>query len=293
MKLLVCTAVYEAGRPFIPAWCDGLLAATARFDGALSVLLLSDGLHATPDAYASIADALPLDIAVAATGSSIASVRRQLLSRARERAVDGVVLFDMDDIPAPDSLSAHANALADAEISYGDVRIIAVDGTELSSSFFAGAGVPGAVSGPTALRFRNFIGFGNAALRKDAILPSALAIPEGLASPDWWFFTTLLHAGHTARRTQQHVAAYRQHPGNLLSGRASPAPQDVLARCRGVLAHCKQFLDEPQLTAYRAKLAELICALERGNGPTAKQLKAACHQPGVWHEDIWRLVGGL
>ncbi len=289
-RLLVCTAVYEAARRFITPWCDSVAAAASRYDGAVSVLLAVDDLTQPERTFAALSRRLPTHFADARGTGRIAAVRSKMLATAISFDTDAYVFLDIDDLAERQCFSAHGAALDEAEISYGDLRLIDEVGREVAPSFFADADVPPRVENARQLIGRNFIGFGNSALRAEAVSASTPTIPESVLAPDWWFFTEMLRNGRKARRTTETVGAYRLHGQSLLGGRASPEPGAVLRRCAIVLAHYRAFPDDPAMSRLVPRVETLMAQIERAPETLEGAMQAACGIAGLWFEDVHRLL---
>ena len=288
--MLVCTAIYEAGRPFLGAWCDSINEAARRYDAPVSILLLIDGMSDARHCCAAISAQIPVQFIEAAPKASIAAVRRAMFAAARITECDAFVFVDMDDVAEPDCLTLHRDALAGADASYGDVRIIAADGREIAASFFAGCDVPASVDSPEPLRRRNFMGLSNTAVRRAGVPTAAYDVPDDVLAVDWWFYSKFLMAGRRANRTRTAVSGYRRHGSNLIgSGQATEAV-DLARRCDVVAAHCRHFAQDAVLREFGHRAELLAIEVRADSRAAARQLSRQTNQPFVWHEDIWRLT---
>lgn len=288
--MLVCTAIYEAGRPFLGAWCDSINEAARRYDAPVSVLLLIDGMSDARRSCAAISAQIPVQFVEASPMASVAAVRRAMFAAARITECDAFVFVDMDDVAEPDCFSLHRDALAGADASYGDVRIIAADGREIAASYFAGCTVPASMDSPEPLRHRNFMGLSNTAVRRAGVPSAVYDVPSDVLAVDWWFYSKFLMAGRRAKRTRAAVSGYRRYGGNLIgSGRATGAAE-LARRCDVVVAHCRQFAEDPVLREFGHRAELLATEVRADSRAAARHLSRQTDQPFVWHEDIWRLT---
>ncbi|MBM4232086.1 MAG: hypothetical protein FJ184_15405, partial [Gammaproteobacteria bacterium] len=220
-SVAICTSIFEAARPFAPAYILGIQDFVSALGSAPRIILANDGF-ADPQ---QLRRGLPaVSQVVDASGRGIGGVRHRMLEAAMAAECDVIVFCDFDDRLLPGAVG-HLDALDDADISYGDLELIDTGGNVLAQSFFGGAGIPNEAKGPEVLLNRNFLGFSNTAVRRSALTPAVIDIPDALPTADWWFFSMMLEAGATARRCSGAVAQYRQHGANTLGGRPSPAPE--------------------------------------------------------------------
>lgn len=282
-RFAVCTALYEAGRPYLAAYRAGLRAAVA---GTESRLVLAVDDFATPDAVIeALREICPVTAVAAPVGATPAAVRQCLIAAGLDTGAEILVFADMDDMLAANAPRLHADALADADISFGDLDLIDARGEFLRRRFFDGVDIPRHVSGPADLAGRNFLGLSNTAVRAAALPEEALHIPADVVAADWWLFTTLLRAGRTARRTMSSVAAYRLYGGNTL-GAGVPATRAELRRAIDIaLRHYRAFPATVALAARRGRLEALSQRIEAApDAQVAAALNACTGRPGVWFE---------
>jgi hypothetical protein len=158
-------------------------------------------------------------------------------------------------------------------------------------TFFGRAEIPERVVSSRALTTRNFMGFGNTALRADACATLVDEMPRDIDAVDWWLFTRLLDLGATAQRSVRPVARYRSHDFNVVGPRPASDPSAVLRRCRIVLRHYAALPATPERLAAAAAVRHLMMTID-SDAPGIHQIIAtACAAPGVWYEDIQRMAG--
>ena len=206
----ICTSIYETARPFLPAYLDGIAILSQSLGHPVSLVLANDGFQAADQAFSGVAGAVQV---VDGRAAGVGGVRRKMIEAARVSDCDALIFCDFDDSLLPGAIG-HLAALESADISFGDLQLIDASGNMVASSFFTGALIPDLISSPDALVDRNFLGFSNTAIRREAIRPTAANIPDSQVAADWWFFSMLLEAGARARRCPEAVAKYRQHGAN-------------------------------------------------------------------------------
>lgn len=280
--VVVCTSIYEAARPFLPAYLDGIRKLDRALGRPVDLVLANDGFHAAADAFSSTAGMVHI---VEAHGSGIGRVRSRMIEAAATSNCGSIVFCDFDDALLAEA-AGHLAILETADISFGDLRLIDSSGNLVAPSFFADANVPDRISGSEALVERNFLGFSNTAVRAESIAPTAMRIPDNQKAADWWFFSMLLEAGAEARRCPGAVAEYRLHGANTLGGRPAPDIAAALDRCRLFLVHQSSLPPRTDRAAAADRIEALAAAMSADPVGWAPVLKQACSQPGVWFDDL-------
>jgi hypothetical protein len=211
-----------------------------------------------------------------------------MLDAAAASDADIVVFADFDDRLLPDALRLHADALDEADISYGDMVLIDGAGQPLDSNFFDGAAIPKDVGGPAAIAERNFLGFGNTAVRRAALARAALSMPDDAMPADWWLFTMLLSGGLKGRRTDAPVALYRSHGASTLG--AAPATTLTVLRRRAAMAlnHHRQLDARVDVSAACRAVERLVDYIDRDHRAWSMLSPVLVDCPGVWFEDVAR-----
>lgn len=282
-RFAICTALYEAGRPYLKAYAAGLRAAVSGTDACL--VLAIDDFDAPEPVIAALREICPVSTIHARDGATPAQVRRSLIVAGLETGADILVFADMDDMLTANAPVLHAGALAQADISFGDLELMDARGEYLRRRFFSGVDIPRHVDDPAVLAGRNFLGLSNTAVRAAALTEESLHIPADVVAADWWIFTTLLHAGRTAHRTVSPVGAYRLYGGNTL-GAGVPATRAQLQRSMDIaLRHYRAFPVDRELAARHGRLEMLTQTL---SGCPDARMSAALNEvagrPGVWFE---------
>ncbi|MCZ6452761.1 MAG: hypothetical protein O6909_00845, partial [Alphaproteobacteria bacterium] len=94
MKIAICAALYEAGRPFLAPFVEALRAAAAGRDVVFVAAV--DGLRDAKEALAELAGRLDIIIVDVAPGHTPVGVRRAMLAAGQASGADVLVFIDMD-----------------------------------------------------------------------------------------------------------------------------------------------------------------------------------------------------
>lgn len=284
----VCTALYEAARPFLPAYLAGLRGAAQGEE--LSLVVAVDDLESPDDVIAQLETVCPVVSVSVPEGVSPAQVRKRLLREAMASEAEILIFADMDDVLAADAPGKHRDNLRNADISFGDLQLIDISGHNLERRFFDDADVPWTVSGPDTLLDRNFLGLSNTAMRRSSIPDTALAVPDKVRAVDWWLFSTLLLAGRTARRVPSHVAQYRVYSASTL-GADMPATREALRNQIDIaILHYSAFPAIAEFLIRQQRLTDLADEVAGWSShELAVALSATKAKPGVWFESLSRL----
>lgn len=290
-QFTVCTSLYPQSEGNIADYCAALNKAIKGADAALLFALERDydpstviaSLHRKDKIHIVKSDAL----------ASPAALRQTMLIAAQSLDAEILVFADFDDCIDQTALSNHAEGLADNEISYGDMRLIDHEGKPTGRTFFENAGVPDSVSGPESLQERNFMGFTNTAIRREALSEITIEIPVGIVAADWWLFTSLLHHGATAKQTCTPVVDYRIYDENTL-GACEPTSLDALAKQLAIVnIHYANLVKDPRHQKSLDKITRLARVLDSGKVPKERFFAVIDQQPGVWFDDVFRVADAL
>ena len=281
-RILVCTVVYEAARPFLADFSRGLIEAAAGRKDA-EALFLSDGLTAPEVALAAVADAMTARIDTVPEGLSLTAIRRRLIETARRSGAEVLVFADCDDMLTAEALEAHRAALEDADFSYGDQILTDAALRPSGRNLYQDWNVPARVTDPDSLRDGNFVGFSGAAVRRTRLSEIACALPDEVIAADWWVFTRLLMDGRRGARTGAPVPRYRQHAGNIQGATPGAEIEAVLRRCEIVRRHAAAL---PGFEARAAAVERLAQAIENDPEAMRPAILEACATPRPWYADI-------
>lgn len=290
-KVAICTSLYEAGRPYLDAYLQGVRSVSKVHD--ITFVAAIHGLDAPEKSLAPVEDVAEVRIVHVSLDAGIPEVRQQMILAGIQCDVECLMLTDMDDYLLPASASAHLAALTDADFSYGDMKLIDADGKVQGRTFFQDVEVPDRLlpgSEATMIMRRNFLGFSNTAIRKHCVDPAWLKIPDGLVSVDWWFFTKLMQRGYRGAKASGTVTCYRTYDGNILGGLPDPTLSAVRRRVDINRRHCAMFAKDPAFAARCLELDALERWLGQENDETLAEIEKACAQPSVWFDDIARLT---
>jgi len=296
MKIAICAALYEAGRPFLAGFVEALRAAAPEGVAGRDAVFVAavDGLDDAVEALADLAGRLDIVTVDVAAGHTPAGVRRAMLAAGQESGADVLVFIDMDDLIAPGALDMHLDALRDADFSYGDMDLIDGAGHSLGRRFFDNAGVPDQVDDVLAIRDRNFLGFSNTAVRVNRIAPVALTVPEDIVAADWWFFTMLLLGGLRGKKAAGPVAAYRIHDANILGAGGPRTVSQAIGQTEAMLRHYRAFSAHPVLAGRAEDTEKMLAKLRSAPAQDlTASLGASADEAGAWFEGIGRIAENL
>lgn len=291
-RILVCTAVYEGVRAFLPEYVNSLRAAAACAEARVEVLFAVDGLLEPGAALAALGTAVPHRF-IDASGGSVAMVRKRLLHAAVTDGADLLVFADADDMMEQGGLAQHMEALKDADFSYGDQLPVDERGNSAGPPFFEGAGVPFRLDSAAPLARRNFVGFTASAVRRTRVPPEAMEFPSCVLAADWWFYTMLARAGRLGTRTRGPVVRYRLHSDNVLGPRPTPTLESMLRRCTIAMKHYAALPPDRETHASSLAIERLAQRLTAEPQAWTAAIARACAERGVWFDDVWRLASAF
>jgi len=288
MRFAICSAAYPEDPAFMTDFFAGIEAAARGHPDCELVLAVEHGFDAVEALAQDRAGRLRIRMDRAPRPTTPAGLRRRMLAAALASDADIVVFADFDDRLEPEALGLHAQALAQADVSYGDMILIDGAGRRLGRRFFDGAAIPDSFVGPDAIVERNFLGFGNTAVRRASLARADLAVPDDAMPADWWFFTALLSDGLRACRAAGPVSMYRWHARSTLGG--APAATSAALRTRAGLAlsHYAQLVDRVDAASAQRAVERLIRFIDSGDGSFAALAPALDGCPAVWFEDVAR-----
>ncbi len=284
MRFAICTSIYEAGRPFLSDWIDAAITATKGHD--VCGLVAVDDFFDAKGACKRLTDTMSVDFSHAPKKATLASVRETMITAAVRGTSDAIVFCDMDDRLSPNSLTKHAEALNDADFSYGDLQPIDTAGSTLGDTFFGKIDIPNRTNETQQIVDRNWLGFSNTAVIRDKVPPSVCNIPAAIVAVDWWFYTQLLKNGLTGARADGVVAEYRVHTENQLGPYAAADIQGIKRRCEIVKSHHKALLPDPVAQKMVVDIENFMTLLEKKPEAFEPDIEKIQRQSRLWHEDI-------
>ncbi|MDH3738287.1 MAG: hypothetical protein OER92_03765 [Alphaproteobacteria bacterium] len=297
MKIAICAALYEAGRPFLAEFVHAMQAAVTHGEAAahdIFFVAAIDGLDNANEALADLAGHVDIVSVDVAAGRTPAGVRGAMLTTGQLSGTDILIFIDMDDLIAPQAIARHLEALREADFSYGDLDLVDASGRQLGRRFFDKASVPDAVDDVLSIRDRNFLGFSNTAVRTHRISPVALMVPESIVAADWWFFTMLLLGGLRGKKTTGPVAAYRLHDANILGAGAPRTVAQAIAQIEAMLLHYRAFSAYPALAERIDDTEHVLRALQMSSAhQIGAHLETSDDVEGTWFEGLDRIAENL
>lgn len=278
----IATSVYDQDQRFVSDYLAGVADAARGHD--VTLIAAADYGYDASRALAGLSGAA-VEIHSADRPQSPTGLRQLMLDAVAASGADIVIFTDFDDRLISDALAAHESALADADISYGDLELMDESGQSLNRCFFEGAGVPERASAD-ALSARNFIGFGNSAVRRKALAAQTVKIPQSVTAADWWFFSTLLNAGLKAKRTDRPVGRYRTHAHSVLGGTGALSPDALRRRAEIALAHYRALSESAPGQDRIGQISNLLDWIAREPDEVAVFAKSLVARRGVWFDDV-------
>lgn len=260
-KILICSSFYEAGAQFLEQFFAGVVNSADNGSREIRLLIAVDDFQNINCIVHRYHNDLDIFVSKANKFETISDVRSRMVKSAIQLKHEILIFLDMDDFLLDNGVNYHLQALADAEISYGDLQLVDSLGNSIGKTLFSGVSVPDFVTSPNAIREGNFFGFSNTAIKTKSLERLNLQIPSNLIASDWWFFSSLLSSGLTAKKTAGTVAAYRQHDFNTLGAGATTSLEQLNFRCKVVLDHFEQLpaLSENKLVVEKLEfLAEAL-----------------------------------
>ena len=288
MRFAICSAAYPEAPEFIADFFAGVDAASRAYPETELILAVEHGFDAFAGLAGKFATRLPVQARPAPRPTTPAGLRHLMLTVAAASDADIVVFADFDDRLLPEAFGLHERALDDADISYGDMVLADSRGLPVGRRFFDGAAIPDSFVGAEAILERNFLGFGNTAMRRATLAQADLSLPSDAMPADWWFFTALLSTGLAARRTEGAVSLYRCHGNSTLGGKASATTTSLRRRADLALTHYAQLADRIDAGAARRAVERLVAFIDRGNQSFAAVESALDGCPPIWLEDVAR-----
>jgi hypothetical protein len=282
-KFAIATAAYPTRPVFVAQFIQGVAdaAGTRPVQLVMAVEQGFDVASMLPPRPTNVA----LDLRPATRATTPAGLRRLMIDAVRESNSEIAVFCDFDDRLAPAALDLHAGALASADMSYGEMRIVDEVGRPLGGNFPRASSMPDQLDKVDPLLSRNFMGFSNTAVRCNA-LSASLAIPDDLVAADWWFFTMLLATGRRGGRTASAVADYRTYSQNVLGANASNSIEVLRKRAEIAQRHYAAVSGMIDTTKQSQAVTRLLEAIDRGVDACAQLVAALPHDSGAWFEDV-------
>ncbi len=288
-KIAVCTAFYEAARPFLADYLAGVGAASCGLE--ITLLIVNDGLAGATEVLSGAPGNCSVELVTVREKMTPVGVRRLMLAQAHRLGAEVLILADADDILYPKAIDLHLHALEVADFSYGDMALLDETGSELGRRLFENCGIPRQIRETKEIAARNFLGFSNTALRRHTLAPGRPSPPDTVSCADWWVFTMGIAAGWRGRRTAAPVAGYRLHGENTLGAGPPTTAAQARAQAKMLKAHLDSLTNLPSLKAQREALLPGFERLARAqDGEVEAALRNLAATPGVWFEHISKLL---
>ncbi len=286
----ICSSFYESGRPYLDACMNSIIDAVAATDCQAHMVVAIDNLQDPEGSLSKYADDLDLVMVPTADGTTISGVRNAGFKKAKSDTSDFLIFLDMDDLIAEQGIRLHLESLAEADISYGDMELIDQQGRSLSRTLYSDITIPQFVESVDVILQRNFLGLSNTAIRRTALdrLPSP--VPEHLVATDWWFYTSLINQGCTARKTSGAIGSYRQHSANVLGGNPAANIESLKKRCTIVREHYAALPPIEGIEGLDQRVEKVERAIDADVEGLSSLIEQANKTPGAWFEEVFRIA---
>jgi len=292
-QFAIATAAYPTNPSFVADFVTGVAAASSGQGDVKLIVAAEYGFEAAA-ALGRLPAGVMLDLRPASKPMTPAGLRRVMVEAAVQSEAEIVVFADFDDRLLPEALDLHAEALADAAISYGDMELIDEKGHSLGRRFYEGTGVPAHFIGNSAIADRNFIGFTNSAIRSANLKSEIPPIPDTVAAADWWFYTMILASGVRANQTRRKVTDYRVRRESIVGHTISANPTVLRQRALLALNHYAALSDELQWRTRHEAIARLVAAIDQDvTDGLIDIISEMANKPIVWFEDVGLAAAGL
>lgn len=209
MKVAVGTVIYKNAWN----WRDDFLnSLNEQTDHYFDLLIINDDVNEIDLKYfANHYNNLRIDIVKGGEGATISENRIRLLSEAKDRGYDLLLLADFDDWFSKSRVEYTKNLYqTDVCIYYHNFRI----GYEPKTLF---SNLPLRIDNINKLLEKNFLGLSNTAVNLNLIKPDFIASLENVQTNvfDWYFFSRLLLEGNTGIQIPDAYTCYRQRENQL------------------------------------------------------------------------------
>ncbi len=287
MSAVIASVLYPQSDLIARQYAEGLAAVGRSEPGRIRILLVAEP-GTDPERFLP-GDRSDLDIHTPFVPATVTRVglRQIMLDEATNLSGDLVVFADCDDIVDPGALLHFRAALADADIAFGDLRLIDANGAEMGKALFDAWNVPNRIEHVDEIRWRNFFGLSNTAVKHTYLRQNRVELKEPLIAIDWFLFHNLLALGARAQKVNGVVGSYRQYAANTLgAGRASNL--DDLSRLTDITRqHLLALGGEEQ---FKTDL-ELLQTLKRGIETTPTTVQAildGLEDVSGWYDDLFQ-----
>ena len=141
-KICFCSSFYESGRKFIPDYFEYLQDAVADFGMDVHLCIALDDLKSPLTTLSKYEKDIEIRVSFGSRSESISVIRGRMVEHAILSGADVLIFIDMDDCASKLCISEHLNALEDADISFGDMRLVNQKNQSMKMNLFDGYEVP-------------------------------------------------------------------------------------------------------------------------------------------------------
>lgn len=245
-KFLLCTVVFPQNEPYLEPFFDSVFNQSSdQFD----FLIINENVDLRPYKIIPSRTIIEHDF-----GTPLEN-RLKTIKYAQEHGYDYVLWQDSDDICFKDRIAtivAECQKNEKTDIIVHDMSIIDSLG-DLVQDFFVGKRFINRQIVFDDIKYFNFIGFGNMAVRVSA-LPKKFFIPTSVKIVDWWITSCLLLKGAAVKFLNKTLSAYRQYNRNMAALNISNK-ETFMKQLDLLLNHYQNLLEENiDIKSYRSEL---------------------------------------
>lgn len=203
-ELLLCTVIFSQNIPYLEAFFDSVSNQdTLSFDFLIINEDVDIAQYTKWTKNATILQSI---------GNPLEN-RLQMIRYAKEKRYKYIIWQDSDDMCSPERITTILEEIGDCDVLVHDMRIIDNVGDKIGESFIGERFCNMDICFED-IKYKNFIGFGNTAVRVDC-LSSNMYIPESIKAVDWWIACSLALDGKNIKYINKTLSDYRQYDLNL------------------------------------------------------------------------------
>ncbi|GAB6155726.1 hypothetical protein JCM17380_44770 [Desulfosporosinus burensis] len=290
-ELLLCTVIFSQNIPYLESFFDSVSNQdTLSFD----FLIINEDVDITQ--YTKWTNNATI---LQSIGNPIEN-RLQMIRYAKEKQYKYITWQDSDDMCSPERITTILEEIGDYDVLVHDMRIVDNVGDEICESFIGERFCNMDICFED-IKYKNFIGFGNTAVRVDC-LSSNMYIPESIKAVDWWIGCSLALDGNNIKYIDKRLSDYRQYDSNLAHLKISSTNQ--LKKQLGIInAHYIEIIKslvkdkvlQIELKQHNQKIEMIINKFpeEELKSTLLASFKDEYTSQSVWWEEINDIIKGV
>jgi glycosyltransferase involved in cell wall biosynthesis len=206
-KTAVLGFVFPAVKEFVDDYLKSLENQTYKdFD----LIVVNDGLNN----FKKLASKYNLRIKEIPCSGCIAENRAFGINYVKSSGYEYVIFTDIDDFSAPNRVEKSLQLLENYDIVVNDITNISTKGDILQECYMSNRVSNLSKIDSDFLKDKNILGFTNTSMRL-MCLKEDLSFDKDLIAVDWYMFSRILKAGHSAVFTNETTSFYRRYEGNV------------------------------------------------------------------------------